>query len=223
MQRQRTQLTSLQWAYVSQHFYIAVIFGCKLSLVLSYLRAWRESSRFRFACLMMAVTIVCAWVAFEIVAVSLDRRLWRVSSLIVAQIVHCLPVAHNWTFYPGSTSSCIDQNAFGYSLASVDIAFNVVVLVFPISRLLKSDRSLLHKIWYYFAHKLIMIKLTFDSISTTFFVGLAVIAISATRLKYLGRITTDTNMTWNYSYIGLYSSIEALLSQICCCIPAVRS
>lgn len=47
------------------------------------------------------------------------------------------------------------------------------------------------------------------------------IAISAVRLKYLGGFTTETNVTWYYSYIGLYSSIEVYLSQICCCVPAV--
>lgn len=40
-------------------------------------------------------------------------------------------------------------------------------------------------------------------------------------MKYIPGFTTHQNFTYFYSYIGLWSSIEAYLSQVCCCMPAM--
>lgn len=44
--------------------------------------------------------------------------------------------------------------------------------------------------------------------------------MSIVRVFYIHGFTTNTDFTYYYSYIGLYSSIEAYLSQVCCCMPA---
>lgn len=64
------QLTILQWAYISEIFYIAVIFGTKLSLVLLYLRVFQGRSASHTACKILALALLCAFFVFEIVSVS---------------------------------------------------------------------------------------------------------------------------------------------------------
>lgn len=63
--------------------------------------------------------------------------------------------------------------------------------------------------------------LNFGRICLVFLVGLVVTICSFVRLKYIPGFTTHKNFTYFYSYIGLWSSIEVYLSQVCCCMPAM--
>ena len=53
-------------------------------------------------------------------------------------------------------------------------------------------------------------------------VGLAVLAMSITRVFYMHDFTTTFNTTYYYSFAGLYSAIEAYLSLIWCCVPGTQ-
>lgn len=53
-----------------------------------------------------------------------------------------------------------------------------------------------------------------------FVVGLAITAMSILRIFYVRSITSSSDFTYDLSFVGLYSSIEAYLIQICCCMPA---
>lgn len=62
--------------------------------------------------------------------------------------------------------------------------------------------------------------LNFTRICLVFLVGLVVTICSFVRLKYIHGFTKHENFTYFYSYIGLWSSVEVYLSQVCCCMPA---
>ncbi|KXS96224.1 hypothetical protein AC578_9631 [Pseudocercospora eumusae] len=127
----------------------------------------------------------------------------------VVAIVQCIPIASQWRRFvdPNTQGSCIDRQAWAWALAGAEIGFNVLVILLPIRKLLKMKVSWPKRL----------------GIFSVFLVGLAVTAMSIVRAFYTHGFTTNQNFTYYYSYIGLYSSIEAYLSQVCCCMPATAS
>lgn len=56
--------------------------------------------------------------------------------------------------------------------------------------------------------------------SWAFLVGLAVLAMDIVRMFYIHGLTTKFNITHYSSYLGLYTNISAILSQMACCMPS---
>ncbi|KXT09076.1 hypothetical protein AC579_1159 [Pseudocercospora musae] len=134
------------------------------------------------------------------------------SALVAFQVVaiaQCLPIASQWQRFvdPNAHGSCIDRQTWVWALAGAEIGFDVLLILLPIPKLLKLKVSWPRKL----------------GICSVFLVGLAVTAMSIVRAFYVHGFATNQNFTYYYSYIGLYSSIEAYLSQVCCCMPATAS
>lgn len=121
-----------------------------------------------------------------------------------ATIFQCIPISYNWTRFNGATGHCTDQQAQVYAAAGINIFFNVLVIVMPLGQILRLGISPMKKI----------------GICSVFLVGVVVIACSCVRLQYLIRYGTDENVTYNYTYIGIWTLIEVHLSIVCVCMPA---
>lgn len=183
-----------KWFYIASVLYVFVVFGTKISLVLLYLRVWSKRSMFRVLCWIPLALLAGSLIAFE-----------------VATIVQCRPIASQWTRFEGSGSGsgsegrCVDRKALLAALSGVNIAFDVLLIVLPIRHFIKTNGT-----WT-------------KRIEGCFFslVGLAVLAMSIARVFYIHYFTTTFNSTYYYSFIGLYSAVEAYLSQIWCSLPGI--
>lgn len=60
------------------------------------------------------------------------------------------------------------------------------------------------------------------SVCLIFLLGLVVVAMSIARMFYIHDFTTTFNTTYYYSFAGLYSNIEAYLSQLVCVLPGIQ-
>lgn len=62
--------------------------------------------------------------------------------------------------------------------------------------------------------------LTYHSVLVTFLLGFVVTICSVVRMFYIYKTANVVNITYNFSFVGLWSLIEVYCTIICCCIPA---
>lgn len=183
----------LKFFYAGQTLYVAIIFLSKVSLLLLYLRIWpvdptRSTLHFRSACWIVLAAVMATWIAFQFVV-----------------IFQCTPVSNFWSAYTGSNAgACIDRTAAGYSAASLDIFYDVVIIGLPIPKLLGMPTSTPRRL----------------GICIVYLVGLGTIASACVRISYLTALASPANVTWNYTNLSIWSMLEANLSIICTCMPA---
>ena len=121
-----------------------------------------------------------------------------------ATIFQCVPISYNWTEFNGGAGHCTARKAQVYAAAGVNIFFDILVIFMPLRQILRLGISPLKK----------------AGICSVFLVGVVVIACSCVRLQYLIRYGSDDNVTYNYTYIAIWSLIEVHLSIVCVCMPA---
>lgn len=121
----------LKWYYVGEPVYHVTVFLTKVSMVLLYLRIWPERPRgaFNWTCISVAILLVITLIAIE-----------------VPSVVSCQPISYNWTEKFGGEGWCTNRTAAVYAYSGINIAFDVVVLTLPISRLWKLNLNWTHKI-----------------------------------------------------------------------------
>ena len=100
--------------------------------------------------------------------------------------------------------TCIDQNALIYSTAGITIAFDVLVIILPLPRLIALEIPTRKKI----------------AVLVTFALGGFVTICSIIRLRTLVVWGSATNVTWYYNPIAIWSNVELNLGVLCACIPA---
>lgn len=183
-------LIGMQLFYAGEPLYVAVVFGTKVSLVLLYLRIWSKDSR--------NLNMAC-WIVIGLLTALFI-------SFEFATIFQCIPISYNWRSLIDRTAkgSCTDRQAQIYSQAAFNIFFDVLVLLLPVPSLLKLNISWMKKL----------------GVGIVFAVGIVVTICSIVRLTYLSKYSDSTNVTWNYTYIGLWSLLEVHLSVVCVCVPA---
>ncbi|USW53511.1 hypothetical protein Slin15195_G068300 [Septoria linicola] len=110
------------WLYIAGIFYVFVIFGTKISIVLLYLRVWPDATTFRKLCWITLGLLAAALVAFE-----------------VSTIAQCRPISSQWEQLEDLNlqGQCIDRQSLLWALAGVVIAFDVVVMLLPVRHLVK--------------------------------------------------------------------------------------
>lgn len=68
-------------------------------------------------------------------------------TFIFISIFQCIPVKAAWTRWEGGASAkCLDANASGWASASINIFFDVTILVLPLPQLAKLVMSYQRKI-----------------------------------------------------------------------------
>ncbi|SMR60331.1 unnamed protein product [Zymoseptoria tritici ST99CH_1E4] len=189
----------LYWLYIAGILWTPVVFFTKVSLVSAYLRIWNAATWFRSFCLGALVSLSLGYVVFQIVAVA-----------------QCSPTSYAWKRIEDTKlveahlkdavqGSCIDQQDWLWASSAVIVVFDLIVALLPISKLLKSSMSGMEKF----------------GVASTYVVGLVVLASGLARFAYINNISDRSNPSRYYSHFYLIAIIEANVSQICCCMPAI--
>lgn len=106
----------------------------KVSLVLLYLRIWpgsTQQSSFRITCWIVLSFLLATWI-----------------STTLATIFACDPISYAWNSVIGEKGTCINRQNAVYAYAALNIAYDFVVLLLPIPRLLRLKVSTGEKIGY---------------------------------------------------------------------------
>ena len=110
---------------------------------------------------------------------------------------------HNWDGL--HVGHCVNRSAQIYVLGAFNIAYDVIVFVFPLHNFLKLNISWQRKF----------------GVCLIFMIGLLVTVCSIVRLQYLVKIGVSQNPTWDYNSTVIWSSVECNLSVMCTCMPAM--
>ncbi|KAJ9297282.1 hypothetical protein DTO271G3_4575 [Paecilomyces variotii] len=123
-------------------------------------------------------------------------------------VFHCWPVSYGWTEWTGETKGyCINFNAFAWAHAIVNIILDLFVILLPIPQLLRLALGTRRKV-----HVILM-----------FSVGFFITIVSIIRLSSLVQFARSSNATYDNVPTAYWSVLEAFVSIICTCMPAVRS
>ncbi|KAJ9355727.1 hypothetical protein DTO280E4_6405 [Paecilomyces variotii] len=123
-------------------------------------------------------------------------------------VFHCWPVSYGWTEWSGETQGyCINFNAFAWAHAIVNIILDLFVIFLPIPQLLRLALGTRRKV-----HVILM-----------FSVGFFITIVSVIRLSSLVQFARSNNATYDNVPTAYWSVLEAFVSIICTCMPAVRS
>ncbi|KAL2396867.1 hypothetical protein ABEF93_004033 [Exophiala dermatitidis] len=121
---------------------------------------------------------------------------------------HCTPISYTWTGWTGEEKGhCFNVNAWGWSHAIVNIIWDLWVIFLPVPSLIHLHLGRRKKI-----HIVLM-----------FSVGLFITIVSVVRLSTLVQFANTTNATYDNVPTAYWSCLEAYVSIICCCMPAIRS
>ncbi|KAF2210498.1 hypothetical protein CERZMDRAFT_86211 [Cercospora zeae-maydis SCOH1-5] len=185
-------LASAKWFWASLPIYLAAVFCTKLSLVVLYLRIWPSepgcTSRFR---------VICWTIAAGLVATAL--------ACIFSIIFACDPIRNSWTYANTAMGTCTQRVHAGIAYGALNAAFDLIVIVLPVPRLLQLNVSIRQKV----------------GICSCFLVGLIATTCSLIRLTQFNGLYSGRNVTWDYVPVGLWSLIEVYCSMICCCMPSM--
>ncbi|RVX74306.1 hypothetical protein B0A52_02138 [Exophiala mesophila] len=144
----------------------------------------------------------------KIVIASLILTSAFIISFSFGVIFHCTPISFGWEGWTGEVEGhCINFNAFAWAHAIVNIVFDIFIIVLPIPQLIKLDLG---------RRKLIHIILMFS-------VGFFITIVSIVRLTALVQFATTSNPTYDNVPTAYWSVLEAFVSIICCCLPAIRA
>ncbi|KAF2186281.1 hypothetical protein K469DRAFT_631075 [Zopfia rhizophila CBS 207.26] len=129
-------------------------------------------------------------------------------SFIPATIFQCLPIHIAWERWDGEHhGKCINLNAEGWTSAVFNIILDLIVICLPLRELSKLAMSWLRK----------------AGIMLMFFGGGFVTVISMFRLKWMIQFANTENVTWDYTPIGYWSTLEVHIGILIACLPALRS
>ncbi|KIW11873.1 hypothetical protein PV08_09146 [Exophiala spinifera] len=122
--------------------------------------------------------------------------------------LHCIPISYTWTGWTGETKGkCMNLNAFAWAHAIINIIFDIWIILLPIPQLLQLSLGRRKKI-----HLILM-----------FSIGFFITIVSVVRLTSLVRFANSTNPTYDNVPTAYWSVLEAFVSIICTCLPAVRA
>ncbi|KAF2161929.1 hypothetical protein M409DRAFT_27655 [Zasmidium cellare ATCC 36951] len=180
------------WAYAGEPLYAIVTCLTKVSLVLLYLRIWSVDILENGSRFRLA-----CWVTAGLLIITMVV-------FVLTSLFACTPIEGAWNLHTGKDVKCANRTAQGYSLGAINIVFDFVVLLLPVPRLIKLNINLGEKI----------------GVLTTFMLGFLVTICSIVRMFYIYQTANVTNITYAYSFVGLWSLIEVYCTMVCCCVPA---
>ncbi|EME76878.1 uncharacterized protein MYCFIDRAFT_14484, partial [Pseudocercospora fijiensis CIRAD86] len=180
----------LHWFYATEILYICVVMLAKLAIVLLYLRIWTADS------ITKPFRLAC-WITIGLCIATM-------LAFVLATIFQCEPISYAWNYISGGNGNCIQLAPMLYAFAALDIVYNIIVFLLPVPGLRKLQIGWSKKL----------------ALSTVFGMGALVTIFSIVRIAFLARSDRESNATWYYHWIGLWSIVEANLSVICVCAPA---
>ncbi|EMR62632.1 putative cfem domain-containing protein [Eutypa lata UCREL1] len=145
---------------------------------------------------------------FYFMALGLRVVLLFTLASVFAGIFHCWPIEYGWTSWTGETEGkCFNFNLFAWAHAIISIVLDIFILALPIPTLAKLQMGRRKKI----------------NLFIMFSVGTFITVVSFIRLKSFATFANTTNATYDNVPTAYWSVLEAFVSIICSCLPAVRS
>ncbi|KAL4964242.1 uncharacterized protein BDV14DRAFT_209399 [Aspergillus stella-maris] len=149
------------------------------------------------------------------------RRAFRISVYVVMAmnvayififdfitIFQCSPLEGAWYRWEQTGEyKCRNINSQGWAAAVVNMALDIIVMALPLRELWNLNLS-----WRKKAFVMCMFSL-----------GIFVTLVSIIRLESLIVFANTTNLTWDYTSVGYWSTIELHVGVICASLPALRS
>ena len=177
--------------YISEIFYLMATVSTRASILFFYLRVFPARKVQR--------------IIKSVIAVNLAFCL----SFFFPLIFQCSPISHAWTRWSDETrGTCINVNAGSWSLAAINMALDLTVLVLPLPILFQLQLT-------YSWTKKIRIFIMFSS-------GLIVTIVSGLRLRTLIVFANTRNPTWDCLGTAVWSALELMVGIICACLPSAK-
>ncbi|EME40847.1 hypothetical protein DOTSEDRAFT_74416 [Dothistroma septosporum NZE10] len=186
--------TMLRIYYWAEDAYLAALPAVKISLLLTYLRFF-PSRRFRQACYVVIGLNVAYIIAFVLISV-----------------FQCIPIHLAWERWVYKDAAqmpghCHDINAQGWASAAANVILDVCTLSLPLPVLWQLQLNKRKKFW----------------LMLMFCVGFFVTIVSIVRLQMLVRFGNSHNLTWDYTALGYWSTVELHTSIVCASMPSIRN
>lgn len=127
---------------------------------------------------------------------------------IFLQIFQCAPVSYIWEGWVDGFGKhqCINVNTLAYAAASFSIAQDFIILVLPLPLLYSLNMGSRSK----------------AGIMIMFSLGIFIMVTSCVRLRYILSFGATTNPCWDYADPLIWTGLEAAVSIIVACLPAIR-
>ncbi|EME43990.1 hypothetical protein DOTSEDRAFT_71707 [Dothistroma septosporum NZE10] len=130
-------------------------------------------------------------------------------AFVLVSVFQCTPVSLAWTRWDGEYGEghCSNINAQGWTSALFNVILDILTLSLPLPLLWKFQLN---------KRKKFLVMLMF---SLGFFVTL----VSILRLQVLIEFGNSKNITWDYTAVGYWSTIELHTAVIAASLPAIRN
>ncbi|KAH0423208.1 CFEM domain-containing protein [Colletotrichum camelliae] len=128
--------------------------------------------------------------------------------ILFLQIFQCTPINFNWDGWKRDfgTYRCLDLHRLVNIAGGLSISHDLIILVLPLPLLWGLNTSKRSKI----------------GISFMFSLGVFILITACIRLHYIAAFTHSLNPTWDFTDPLIWSGIEASVSVIVVCLPAIR-
>lgn len=128
--------------------------------------------------------------------------------ILFLQIFQCTPISFNWDGWKRDfgTYHCLDLHRLVNIAGGLSISHDLIILVLPLPLLWGLNTPKRSKV----------------GISLMFSLGLFILITACIRLHYLAPFTHSLNPTWDFTDPLIWSGIEASVSVIVVCLPAIR-
>ncbi|CEL10261.1 hypothetical protein ASPCAL13383 [Aspergillus calidoustus] len=128
-------------------------------------------------------------------------------AVVFQSAFNCTPAWFYWTRFDGvSKGTCLSYTAFKI-MPPINVALDVVVMLLPLPSLLKLNLPVAKKV----------------RVISMFSVGILILVAGTLRLTHLYNSITTYNITYNGGELSYFGVIEAQVSVICTCMPAIAT
>ncbi|OHE97032.1 CFEM domain-containing protein [Colletotrichum orchidophilum] len=128
--------------------------------------------------------------------------------VLLMQIFQCIPFEYNWLGWKGDFGPyhCLNINTLAFVAAGLSISHDMIILLLPLPLLWHLNTSRRTKMGIFFMFSL----------------GVFILITSCIRLRYIVSFTRSLNPTWDFTDPLIWSGLEASVSMIVVCLPALR-
>ncbi|KAL8941997.1 MAG: hypothetical protein Q9216_001930 [Gyalolechia sp. 2 TL-2023] len=178
-------------SFIKTYLATQVLFGCSITATkLSILFFYHRLFPFRtFFIISFVVGIVSV--------------LWWVAVILIA-FLHCRPLAYYWD-RSIPNGHCVNDNLIGYSLTSINIATDIVILILPIPWLWGMNMAIPKRM----------------AVVGLFVLGSFVCIAGIVRIPLLAELKLS-DVTWTSINVGVWTSVECNIGILSTCLPILR-
>ncbi|KAJ0384581.1 hypothetical protein COL922a_008078 [Colletotrichum nupharicola] len=128
---------------------------------------------------------------------------------VILAIVQCRPISYNWEGWKGEFKEpvkCLNLNILSWTTSAVSIALDTIILIMPMSLVVKVKSTLRRKI----------------AIISMFSLGVIIVIASCLRLRFNILYGDSVNITWDYVDLMIWTGVEVATSITVTSLPSIR-